>query len=68
MVGGGLGVGGVVIALIGYFLGFDPSALMNVAEQVAPQQETRETPKGTPADEMGQFVAKVLGRGGNAQR
>ena len=61
MVGGGLGVGGVIIALIAYFLGFDPSALMNVAEQVAPQQETRETPNGTPADEMGQFVAKVLG-------
>ena len=61
MVGGGLGVGGVIIALIAYFLGFDPSALMNVEEQVAPQQETRETPNGTPADEMGEFVAKVLG-------
>lgn len=36
MVGGGLGVGGIVIALIAYFLGFDPSAVMNVAEQVAP--------------------------------
>ena len=40
MVGGGLGVGGVVIALIGYFLGFDPSALMNVAEQVAPSSDS----------------------------
>ena len=61
MVGGGLGVGGVIIALIAYFLGFDPSALMTAAEQVAPQQESRETPNGTPADEMGEFVAKVLG-------
>ena len=61
MVGGGLGVGGVIIALIAYFLGFDPSALMTAAEQVAPQQETRETPNGTPADETGEFVAKVLG-------
>jgi predicted metalloprotease len=61
MIGGGLGVGGIVIAIIGYFLGFDPSALMNVAEQVAPQRETREAPKGAPADEMGQFVAKILG-------
>jgi len=60
-VGGGLGVGGVVIAVIAYFLGFDPSAVMNVAEQVAPQRETREAPKGAPADEMGQFVAKILG-------
>jgi predicted metalloprotease len=60
-VAGGLGVGGIVIALIAYFLGFDPSAVMNVAEQVAPQRETREAPKGAPADEMGQFVAKILG-------
>jgi len=61
-VGGGLGVGGLVIAVIAYFLGFDPSAVMNVAEQVvAPQRETREAPKGAPADEMGQFVAKILG-------
>ncbi len=61
MVGGGLGVGGVVIALIAYFLGFDPSAVLNVAEQVAPQRDTRAAPKGAPADEMGQFVSKILG-------
>lgn len=61
MVGGGLGVGGVVIAVIAYFLGFDPSTVLNVAEQVAPQHETRAAPKGTPTDEMGQFVSKVLG-------
>ena len=65
MVGGGLGVGGVVIALIAYFLGFDPGVVMNVAEQVAVQrpgeQKARAAPKGAPADEMGQFVAKVLG-------
>ena len=61
MVGGGLGVGGIVIALVAYFLGFDPSTVMNVAEQVSPQRETREAPKGAPADEMGQFVAKILG-------
>ena len=60
-IGGGLGVGGVVIAVIAYFLGFDPSTIMNVANQVAPQQETREAAKGAPADEMGQFVSKVLG-------
>jgi uncharacterized protein len=58
---GGLGIGGVVIALVAYFLGFDPSAVLNVAEQVAPQRETREAPKGAPADEMGQFVSKILG-------
>ena len=61
MVGGGLGVGGIAIALIAYFLGFDPGAVMSVVEQVAPQHETREAPKGAPADQMGQFVSKVLG-------
>ena len=61
MVGGGLGVGGIAIAVIAYFLGFDPATVLNVAEQVVPQRETREAPKGAPTDEMGQFVAKVLG-------
>ena len=62
MVGGGLGVGGIVIAVIAYFLGFDPGAAIQVAEQVStPQHETRPAPKGAPADEMGQFVSKVLG-------
>ncbi len=50
-----------MIAVIAYFFGFDPTAVMNVAEQVMPQRETREAPKGVPADEMGQFVSKVLG-------
>ncbi len=60
-VGGGLGVGGIVIALVAYFLGFDPSTVINVAEQVSTQRDTREAPKGAPTDEMGQFVSKVLG-------
>jgi hypothetical protein len=60
-IGGGLGVGGIVIAVIAYFLGLDPGAVMNVAEQVAAPQEAREVPKGAPDDEMGQFAARVLG-------
>lgn len=60
-VGGGLGVGGIAIALVAYFLGFDPGTVLNVAEQVSTQREAREVPKGAPADAMGQFVAKVLG-------
>ena len=31
-IGGGLGVGGLVIAVIAYFLGFDPGTILNVAE------------------------------------
>jgi uncharacterized protein len=61
MVGGGLGVGGIVVAVIAYFLGFDPGTAINVAQQVTNPQETRQAAKGAPADEMGQFVAKVLG-------
>jgi predicted metalloprotease len=59
--GGGLGIGGIVVAIIAYFLGFDPGTALNVAQQVAPQQTSREAPRGTPGDQMGQFVSKVLG-------
>jgi uncharacterized protein len=64
MVGGGLGVGGIVIALIAYFLGVDPGVVTEVAQQVAPErmgQNAPEVPRGAPADETGQFVSKVLG-------
>ena len=60
-IGGGLGVGGIVIALIAYFLGFDPRMVTDVAEQVVAPQQTSEAPRGAPSDEMGQFVSKVLG-------
>ena len=60
-VGGGLGVGGIVVALIAYFLGFDPGTALNVAEQVSDGRQTQEISKGAPADEMGQFVSRVLG-------
>jgi uncharacterized protein len=61
MVGGGLGVGGIVVAVIAYFLGFDPGTAINVAQQVSAPREAREAARGTPSDEMGQFVARVLG-------
>jgi hypothetical protein len=61
VVGGGLGVGGVVIAIIAYFLGVDPAPVIDAVQQTRGQADTREAPKGAPADEMGQFVSKVLG-------
>jgi predicted metalloprotease len=61
MAAGGLGVGGVVIALIAYFLGFDPGTVINVVEQTSPQVDSRAAPTGVPADEAGRFVSKVLG-------
>jgi len=61
---GGFGIGGVVIAIIAAFMGYDPRDVLNVVNQVeeqAPQAQTREAPRGTPSDEMGRFVSKVLG-------
>jgi predicted metalloprotease len=60
-IGGGLGIGGIVVAVVAYFLGFDPGTALNVAQQVTTQQDTRTAPKGAPRDETGQFVSKVLG-------
>ena len=56
--GGGLGVGGIVIAIAAYFLGFDPGTAINVAQQVTNQGETREAPKGAPSDEPRKFTAR----------
>jgi uncharacterized protein len=56
--GGGLGIGGVVIALIAMFLGVDPSTVINMAEQAGPSQPQQET--RTPSDNTGKFMAQVL--------
>jgi predicted metalloprotease len=62
MVGGGLGIGGIVVAVIAYFLGFDPGAAIQVGQQVGGGQQTQQqVQKGAPKDEAGQFVSKVLG-------
>ena len=59
-IGGGLGVGGIIVAVVAYFLGVDPRTALNVAEQVAPPHQQQGV-QGTPSDQMGTFVAKVLG-------
>ena len=59
-VAGGVGIGGVVIAIIAAFLGFDPGQVLNTVQQVETKSDTREAPRGAPTDEMGQFVSKVL--------
>jgi len=61
---GGFGIGGVVIAIIAAFMGYDPRDVLNVVNQVeeqAPQAQTREAPRGTPSDEMGRFVSRIRG-------
>ena len=61
-VGGGLGVGGVVIALIAYFLGIDPTPILNGMQNTStPQSQSVQAPKhGTPTDPQGQFASKIL--------
>ncbi len=66
--GGGLGIGTVIVlGLIGWALGIDPSVLIGGAELVNSgrhyqqpyEQPARRT--GAPKDQMGDFVAAVLG-------
>ena len=64
---GGLGIGAlVVLSLLGWAFGIDPSALINGAEQVTSGRApvaTQSAPArpGAPDDEGGRFVARVLG-------
>jgi uncharacterized protein len=60
---GGFGVGGIIIAIVAMFLGVDPSTVLNTVQQVqeAAPSQAQHGPEGAPADEMGQFVSKVLG-------
>ena len=60
--GGGLSLGGIAVAVVAYFLGFDPGTALQIGQQVStPSQQSRPAAKGTPQDEMGVFVSKVLG-------
>jgi uncharacterized protein len=65
---GGLGIGGmVVLGLIGWALGIDPSILIGGAEVLnrgggsSYQQPSTTGPTGAPTDQMGRFVSNVLG-------
>ena len=62
MVGGGLGIGTIVVAVIAYFLGIDPTQVIDASQQIQQQRAPQQQGKaGAPQDEMGQFVSKVLG-------
>ena len=59
---GGLGIGGIVILVVGYFLGVDPSQLLNIAQQASPPSQSMPAERQGPVtDEMGHFVAQALG-------
>src|SRR5450631_577398 len=70
MGGGGLGIGAVVVlSLVGWAFGIDPSILIGGAEMVrggggysqSYQPVPRSQRSGAPSDPTGQFVAAVLG-------
>ena len=62
---GGLGIGAVLIlTLIGWATGINPSVLINGAEMVTgdrPAAQQQQVQRGTPDDQTGQFVARILG-------
>src|SRR5215470_2656235 len=64
---GGLSIGTVLIlGLIGWALGIDPRLLIGGAEiltheQPRMSQPSQSRPTGTPSDETGRFVSRVLG-------
>ena len=61
--GGSLGVGGVVVALVAsYFLGINPSTLLNLLGNGQQGQTTHQAPAHRPPadDRMAKFVATVL--------
>jgi len=63
---GGIGIGAIIIlGLIGWALGIDPRVLIEGAETMSgrnqQQQSDAGSTSGAPSDQMGHFVAAVLG-------
>ncbi len=67
---GGLGIGAIVaLSLLGWALGINPAVLISGAEQVtggggpmvSQNAPARPAVEGTPTDQVGQFVARILG-------
>ena len=64
---GGLGIGTIVVlGLLGWWLGIDPSILIGGADILSggggsQQQGSQETRTAAPSDQMAQFVSAVLG-------
>jgi hypothetical protein len=68
MGGGGLGIGTIIVlGIIGYALGIDPRLLIGGAEILSGGGQQQQAPApsqrraGTPTDDIGKFVAAVLG-------
>ena len=59
-VGGGIGIGTIVLALVAMYFGVDPSFLLN-PQQDAPQSAPQQQRPADPSDSQRRFVARVLG-------
>ncbi len=64
--GGGMGmrfgIGTVIMLVIAYFLGVDPRIVLSLTQGAAEMRAPQAPPAaGSPTDEAGQFVARVLG-------
>ncbi len=58
--GGGIGIGTIVMVLVALYFGIDPSTVLNMGQGMS--QSTSQQSEAIPEDdEMGQFMAKVLG-------
>lgn len=59
-VGGGIGIGTIILALVAMYFGVDPSIVLNIGQGM--NQTASEQSQPIPEnDEMASFVAKVLG-------
>jgi uncharacterized protein len=58
--GGGIGIGTIVMVLVAMYFGVDPSMVLNMGQSMS-QSNSQESEAIPANDEMGQFVAKVLG-------
>ncbi|WKL57200.1 neutral zinc metallopeptidase [Asticcacaulis sp. ZE23SCel15] len=58
-IAGGGGIGVIVIALIGYFLGVDPQQLTQIVNQAQGPAQQQAGVEGTPTDEEGAFADVV---------
>jgi uncharacterized protein len=59
-VGGSIGAGTIVLALVAWYFGIDPQTVLDAAQVAAPAQSGQPAQQGAPRDAPSIFVAKVL--------
>ena len=59
--GGTIGLGTIAIAVVAYFLGFDPAVVLDAAQSMQAPQQSAPADPNAPRDEKRIFVGKILG-------